>query len=134
MDKHIKEGKVLKQTLRRFSFIWAAFFSIIALYPLVASSPVRLWALFVSTGFIAIGLVYPMVLNPFFRIWIKFGNVVGAINAKIILAIIFYLIVTPIGLTRRIMGKDSLKKKLDKSTTTYWEDRHIQPTSMEKQF
>lgn len=130
----MKDEGTTRQTLRKFGLIWALVFSIVAFYPLVSANPVRLWSIIVSIGFAVIGLTYPIVLNPFFRIWMKFGKIAGSANAKIILAMIFYLVVTPIGLIRRAMGKDSLKKRLDKSTATYWEDRVVQPTSMEKQF
>lgn len=130
----MNEEKATTQTLRKFGLIWALVFSIVAFYPLMSSNPIRLWSVFVSIGFVIAGLAYPIVLNPFFGIWMKFGKIAGSINAKIILALIFYFVVTPIGLIRRAMGKDSLKKRLDKGATTYWEDRVVQPTSMEKQF
>ena len=74
------------------------------------------------------------LLTPLNKLWFKFGMILGAIVAPIVLGFIFFLVVTPIGLVMRIMGKDLLNKKYDKKKNTYWINRDKNMSSMKKQF
>ena len=68
------------------------------------------------------------------KIWFRFGIILGAIIAPIIMAIIFFLVVTPIGLLMKIMGKDLLKKNYDKAAKSYWIKRNQDIGTMKRQF
>ena len=61
--------------------------------------------------FLVINMVVPSVYKPVAIIWLSFSKIIGTIMSKILLVIIFFLIVTPMGITRRLLGKDSLKLK-----------------------
>ena len=74
------------------------------------------------------------LLTPLNKLWVKFGMILGSIVAPIIMGVVFFLVVTPIGLVMRIMGKDLLNKKYDKKKKTYWINRYKNMGSMKKQF
>ena len=61
--------------------------------------------------FLVINMVVPSVYKPVAIIWLSFSKIIGTIMSKILLVIVFFLIVTPMGITRRLLGKDSLKLK-----------------------
>jgi len=64
-----------------------------------------------ATLFLVINMVVPSVYKPVAIIWFSFAKIIGTIMSKILLVIVFFLIVTPMGITRRLLGKDSLKLK-----------------------
>ena len=74
------------------------------------------------------------LLTPLNRLWFKFGMFLGAIVAPVVMGIIFFLVVTPTGFLMRIMGKDLLRRKYDKSNKSYWINREEPKTTMKKQF
>ena len=74
------------------------------------------------------------IKTPLNKLWFKFGMILGAIVTPIVMGLIFFLIVTPIGLIMRIMGKDLLNKKYDKEKNTYWIKKYKNMSSMKKQF
>jgi hypothetical protein len=94
-------------------------FFVIGVAPLVFRRPVRNWALLFSALFALAGLVVPSVLRPIHRIWMLFGNVMGWINSKIILGLIFYVVVTPIRFLRALTGTDPMNRKFDNKTGSY---------------
>ncbi len=68
---------------------------------------------------VLLGTILPRILYWPYRIWMLIGEVLGWINTRIILSVIFFLLFTPIGLIRRLFGSDSLKRKLDADATSY---------------
>lgn len=122
--------------LKNFGLIWAGIFLIIAFLPLLKGHEVKIWAPYTSLAFIAISLIYPKIYQQiyFYQGWIKFGNFIGKINSKIIITVLFYVIFLPIGIILKILRKDLLHKKIDKSSTSYFIDRKIQPQNMKNQF
>ena len=74
------------------------------------------------------------LLTPLNKLWFKFGMILGAIIAPIVMGVVFFLVITPIGIIMRIMGKDLLKKRYDKKKETYWIKRDKPVNTMKKQF
>lgn len=106
--------------LRQFGLLVGGVFSVIGLWPVVfRGEPPRLWAMILGSLLIVLGAVVPQSLKQVHSGWMKIGHVLGAINTKIILGIIYYLLITPMGLVMRLMGKDSMHRTLAKETTTY---------------
>lgn len=106
--------------LRQFGLLVGSVFVVIGLWPLAfRSEPPRLWAMILGSLLIVLGAVVPQSLKQVHSGWMKIGHVLGAINTKIILGIIYYLLITPMGLVMRLMGKDSMHRTLAKETTTY---------------
>jgi hypothetical protein len=122
--------------LRSFGLIWSAIFLIIAVFPLSKGGEVKLWSVYVSLFFFVVSILYPRIYSAtcFYQGWIKFGEIAGKINSKIISCILFYFLFLPIGTIIKICGKDLLNKKIDKSATSYFIDRKDQIKEMENQF
>ncbi len=106
--------------LRQFGLLVGGVFAVIGLWPLVSrSEPLHLWAMILGSLLIVLGAVVPQSLKQVHHGWMKIGHVLGAINTKIILGIIYYGLITPMGLVMRLMGKDPLHRTLAKEVTTY---------------
>lgn len=73
--------------------------------------------------FAAVGIPFPNLIKPIFRTWMIFAVAFGKFQTRLLLRIIFYFVITPIGLTLRIIGKDPLDKKLEPEADTYWKKR-----------
>lgn len=125
-----------KKELKNFGLIWAAIFFVIAILPLFSGKDFKLWALITSFLFSSISFSFPEIYEKtrFYQSWIKFGEIVGKINSKIIIAFLFYFIFTPIGLLLKLFKKDLLSKKMDKSSESYFVDRSSQESDMKNQF
>ena len=118
---------------RSFGILFSIVFAIIAFWPTINGNPLRLWSIPISVIFLVLGLLNSKLLNPLNIVWIKFGELLGRIIAPIVMAIIYFIIVTPIGLFMRLIGKDLLNLKFSKSNT-YWIKREKKVGSMKKQF
>ena len=118
---------------RSFGILFSILFAIIAFWPIINGNPLRLWSIPISVIFLVLGLLNSKLLNPLNIVWVKFGELLGRIIAPIVMAIIYFIIVTPIGLFMRLIGKDLLNIKFSKSNT-YWIKREKKISSMKKQF
>ena len=74
------------------------------------------------------------ILTPLNQFWFKFGMLLGSIIAPIVMGVIFFIVVTPIGLFMRIMNRDLLNKKYDKKKITYWIKCNKPASTMKNQF
>jgi hypothetical protein len=108
-----------KQQLRSFGLIVGAGFAIIGLFPLVFGRGIRTWALIVAAILVGAGLVLPAVLRPLFRVWMAIAEVLGWVNTRIILLLVYCLVIVPIGWILRLSGKDLLNLKLDPTAESY---------------
>lgn len=120
--------------LKTFALIWSLIFLLIGIYPLWTDNPIRLWAVVIMLLFLLVAFVNPYLLNSFYKMWIKLGEFIGGIISKIIMIILFYGMFTPIAFILKLLNKDLLKKKLDKTSSTYWIKRETQPGSLKNQF
>lgn len=127
MDRH---------SLTIFGLIWSFIFCVISLYPVFHGEVLRIWAALVSANFLIISLIFPRLfaITRFYQGWIKLGGFIGAINSKIIIIALFYLLFFPIGIVLKIFRKDLLGKKIDSNSKSYFVDRKEQPKEMENQF
>lgn len=122
--------------LRQFGFLVGGVFEMIGLWPLVfrGDSP-RLWAMVLGILLIALGAVVPQSLKQVHKTWMKIGHVLGLINTRIILGIVYYLLITPMGLIMSLMGKDPMHRGLQQDATTYRIVRAARPRHhMKNQF
>ena len=94
---------------------------------------INFWFFFFSTIFLILGIKNSKLLTPLNKVWAKFGEILGKIVSPIILAVIFFGIVTPIGLLLRLFRKDVLNLKLD-NKSSYWLKREKDMNQMDKQF
>ena len=119
---------------KSFGIVFSIVFLIVALYPLANSEDLRIWALIVSAIFLLLAFVAPNVLSLPNKFWFKFGILLGSIIAPIVMALVYFLTVLPMGLVMRLLGKDLLRQKLDKNAKSYWIDRTEPVGSMKNQF
>ena len=119
---------------RSFGIVFFVVFLFIALYPITYSEDIRIWSLIISFIFIILGLLNSKILTPLNKLWFKFGVILGKIISPIIMGIIFFLVVTPIGLIMKVLGKDLLRLKYNKKDNTYWIEKNGQKSKMKNQF
>ena len=118
---------------RQFGILFFIFFLIIGLWPLLNYQEIRLWSLIIALIFLLVTIIKPILLEPLNKLWIKFGNLLGKIVSPIVMAIIFFTIMTPIGLFMRLKGSDLLKLKFSKNKS-YWIKREKNIGTMKRQF
>ncbi len=119
---------------RNFGLVFAVVFALVGLYPLVDGGDVRFWALAISLAFVAVAFIYPRALRLPNKLWFKFGMLLGAIVAPIVMALVFITTVTPLGLLARLAGKDLLREKMDADAVSYWQKREQPVGTMKRQF
>ena len=102
-----------RQQLRSFGLLVGGIFGLIGLLPVVwrHQSP-RTWAVTLAVLLIAPALVAPGILGPAYRLWMKLAEVLAWINTRILLGVVFYLVVTPIGMIMRLLGRDPMRRQL----------------------
>ena len=118
---------------RSFGIVFFVVFILIALYPLIHNEEIRIWSLIISSIFLILGLINSRILNPLNKLWFKFGILLGKIVSPIIMGIIFFLVVTPIGFIMRILGKDLLNLKFNRNKS-YWIEKNGPKSKMKNQF
>ncbi len=121
-------------TERGFGLIFSAVFVLIGLYPVLLGQDIRLWAFIIALIFLFFGIFLPKALIVPNKLWFKFGILLGAIVSPIIMGIIFFLVVTPTGIIMRLLGKDLLRQKINKSKKSYWIKNITSLDSMKNQF
>ena len=130
----LPKNKIEISSNRNFGLTFFIVFLIISLWPLTNEEPIRIWSAIISLVFLFLGLANSKLLTPLNKLWFKFGIILGAIIAPIVMGVVFFFVVTPIGIIMRIMGKDLLKRKYDKKKETYWIKRSKPVSTMKQQF
>ena len=130
----MKKVPVKVSSNRSFGFVFFVVFFVISLWPLKSQGDLRLWAFILSLVFLVLGVLNSKFLNPLNKLWYKFGIFLGSIISPIVMGIVFFIVVTPVGLIMRFLGKDSLKTSIVKSASTYWIKRDKKNSTMKKQF
>ena len=118
---------------RSFGIVFFIVFLLIALYPLINKGELRLWSLIISFIFFILGILNSKILTPLNKFWFKFGIFLGKIVSPIIMGIIFFFVVTPIGVLMRIFGKDVLNLKYN-NDKSYWIKKTGPKSKMKNQF
>ena len=136
-NKNIKvfnyvRGNKKKSNTRSFGILFCIVFLLIAIWPLISSNHIRYWAIILSITFLILGIVNSKLLSPLKDYWIKLGEILGKVIAPIVMSLVFFIILTPIGIILRIFGKDLLKLKKNKKSS-YWLSRG-DLKSMDRQF
>jgi hypothetical protein len=119
---------------KSFGIVFSIVFLVVALYPLISTEGLHVWALVLSVIFLLLAYIAPKTLILPNKIWFKFGMLLGSIIAPIVMAIVYFVTVLPTGLIMNLLGKDLLKQKLDKNVKSYWIERTDPLGSMKNQF
>ena len=118
---------------RSFGIVFFVVFLLIALYPSINDAEIRIWSLIISIIFLILGLFNSKILTPLNRIWFKFGILLGKVISPLIMGIIFFIVVTPIGLLMRLFKKDVLNLKYS-TNNSYWIEKSGPKSKMKDQF
>ena len=122
-----------KSSNRSFGIIFFIVFLLISVWPNIDGQTLRVWSLIISLLFLFLGILNSKILTPLNLAWIKLGEILGRFIAPIVMAVIYFLILTPIGLFMRIIGKDLLNMKFSQNSS-YWIKREKNLGSMKRQF
>ena len=118
---------------RSFGIVFFVVFLLIATFPLLNHGDIRLWSLLLSFIFLILGLVNSKILTPLNKLWFKFGIFLGKIISPLIMGLIFFVVVTPIGLIMRLLKKDILALKYSEQKS-YWIEKTGPKSKMKNQF
>ena len=119
---------------RSFGLLFFIVFLILGLWPLKNGENLNIYFITASIIFLLLGLINSKLLSPLNKSWIKLGEILGIIIAPIVMALVYFVILTPVSLIVRIFGKDLLGLKFLKENETYWIKRKKNLGSMKKQF
>src|SRR5579863_4670272 len=133
-----RREKIKGSSDRSFGLVIAAGFAVVALLPLLhAPHQPRWWAFAIAIAFALSALLWPKRLGVLNRLWLRFGLLLSAVVSPIILGLLFYTTLLPIGVLMRVFGKDPLRLRADRTSGTYWVQR-VSPSaatnSMKHQF
>jgi hypothetical protein len=108
-----------RQSDRGFGLTFAGFFAVVfaAGWALFDARPY--WALALALLFAALALAYPLVLMPLNRLWGLLGARLGHVNNRVLLGVVFYMVITPMGVALRLFGKDLIGRRIDRGAETY---------------
>ena len=119
---------------KSFGLLFFVVFFIIGLWPLKNGENLNFYFITVSVIFLLLGLINSKLLTPLNKSWIKLGEILGIVIAPIVMALVYFVILTPVSLIVRVFGKDLLNLKFLKEKETYWIKRKKSLGSMKKQF
>tara|TARA_B100001989_G_C24201974_1_gene298838 strand:+ start:180 stop:560 length:381 start_codon:yes stop_codon:yes gene_type:complete len=119
---------------KSFGLLFFVVFLIIGLWPLKNGESLNIYFIIASVVFLILGLLNSKLLSPLNKSWIKLGEILGIIIAPIVMALVYFVILTPISIIVRVFGKDLLGLKLFKEKETYWIKRKKNLSPMKKQF
>ena len=120
-------------TNKNFGLVFFIVFLLISLYPLINSESIRLWSLTISIIFLILGLFNSRILFPLNKIWFNLGIFLGRFVSPFVMMVIYFCVVTPIGLLMRLIKKDILNLNYSKKKT-YWIKSSNVKTDMRNQF
>ena len=119
---------------RSFGIVFFVFFLIVAFWPLKNDEDLRVWSLIISFIFLLLGLINSKTLTPLNKLWFKLGIFLGNFISPIVMALVFFLVVTPTGIIMRLSGKNLLRINKMKNVKTYWIKIDKRNSSMRNQF
>ena len=126
-----------RKGLREFGLVTGGIVAVLfgLFFPWLLDRPIPLWPWIIFGVLGIMGLAVPMALGPVYRTWMKFGLLMSRIMTPLIMGFVFFLTVTPMALLMRLLGKDYMSRRLDRSATSYRVESHASPPKrLEKPF
>jgi len=126
-----------KKSLRQFGITMGVAFLVITLIILARHRHNIIPTTIASAIFLILAFTAPVLLKPTYILWMRLAFILGWINTRLILFIIFYLVFTPVGLGMRLFKVDLLDRKIDKNKESYWRKKDKKEFSLlnyERQF
>tara|TARA_B100001057_G_C22705783_1_gene893702 strand:- start:304 stop:684 length:381 start_codon:yes stop_codon:yes gene_type:complete len=118
---------------KNFGIVFCVVFLIISLWPMLSENQINYWLLGISFIFLVLGLTNSKILTPLNKIWFKFGIFLGKIVSPLVMGLIFFAVVTPIGILMKLLKKDLLKIKYN-DNKSYWVEKTDPKSKMKNQF
>jgi Saxitoxin biosynthesis operon protein SxtJ len=120
-----------KKELRTFGLCALAFLALVAWIVFRRTSSMPVAAGLVGLGVIlaALGFLFPRALRPVWIVLMVVNYPIGWVLTHVVMSIIFYLVVSPVGVIMRLSGRDPMERRFDRSAKTYWKPRHSDPGS-----
>ena len=109
-----------KENNKGFGLQFFIVFLLIGLWPIIKGDSPRILFFPIALVFLILGLMNAKILTPLNRSWIKLGEILGKVIAPIVMAIVYFVVLTPLSFLIRISGKDLLKVKFSNKINTYW--------------
>ena len=138
MHEDFSRGQVVKTSSNRaFGWVFVVVFLVIGLWPFVFGGALRWWGLIASAAVAVVTLVAPALLTIPNNLWQRFGMLLHRIVSPVVLAVMFFGVVTPMGLLMRVFAKQSVRQRRDAAAESYWIKRDPpgpKPDSMPRQF
>ena len=125
--------KSKRSSNRSFGILFFLVFFFIGIWPILNEESLRVWSIIVAIIFLVLGLLKSKILNPLNKTWVKIGEILGLVVAPIVMALIYFIVLTPFSFIIKLFGKDLLKTKYSK-IDSYWIKRKKNVGSMKKQF
>ena len=119
----IQELDTSPRNLRKFGLVVGGVFGLLAVWFWWRGKAFYPYVLIPGVSLVVFGLIWPKLLKQVYVIWMSLALVLGLIVSTALLTILFYLVVTPVGLVARLCGKDFLSQKLDPNANSYWIER-----------
>ena len=135
--EEIKNIKSDKNELKKFGLTVGAVLLAVGLVLYFLEKPANLYFISIGAFLAAAGLSVPEILLPLQKLWMALAVILGFIMTRVILSILFFVVVTPIGFAAKIFGKDFLDEKIDRKKESYWhyrEKKEYEKSQTEKQF
>ena len=123
-----------KENNKGFGILFFIVFLLVGLWPLLKGDNPRVYFFPIAVLFLILGLINSKILTPLNKLWIKFGELLGKIIAPIIMALVYFIVLTPLSFLIKISRKDLLKVKFSNKLESYWIKRIKDLGPMNKQF
>jgi hypothetical protein len=136
-EDYARDEELQGSSDRSFGCVFTGFFAFVGGVKLYTGHAWALYWFVASAAFLAAALLAPRILGPLNRLWMKFALLLYAVMNPLTMVMLFFLVVTPIGVVMRLAGKDFLRKRLEPGATSYWLPRDPPgpaPDSMKQQF
>jgi Saxitoxin biosynthesis operon protein SxtJ len=132
-----RRDEVTGSSDRSFGLTFSVFWGIVAFLPFWHHQKPRLWALVLAGGMLLVSLLRPSIFHRANRHWTYLALLLSRVVNPVVLGVLFYGVMTPIAIMRRLSGNDSMKLRFDPKSSSYWLERippGPPPESMERQF
>ena len=123
MENNQSHAEIKVGSETSFGYVFTAAFALLTFVPLLHAEGPAYWSLGVAAVFLVITLVRPEILRPLNLLWFRFGMLLARIIQPIVMAAIYFFVVTPIGLLMRAFGKDPMRQKISSDIQSYWQER-----------
>ena len=130
----MKKKEIKISSNKSFGIVFFVIFLVVALWPLINEGEIRIWSIVISIIFLFLGLINSKILTPLNKLWFRFGILLGSVFSPIVMGIIYFGVITPIGFLMKLIGKDILNLKQNKKSSTYWIKKEKVISNMKNQF